>query len=298
MKKILLHNFFSNRNIIKCIYVLPMFIFLLVVNIVPLLWTLGLSFFDYSIGFTKRGAIHFVGLENYYDLFFDPYYWERFRILLIYVFTAVSLEFIIGVPLGFLFNSRYLKGARIFIPLMTIPMMVAPVTAGTFFRFIYEPSWGILNYCLNKFFGFRVLFLQDAHSALISVILADVWMWTPFIMLMTIAALQTIPPEMLELAEIERISLLARLRYIIIPYIRPFLILALLLRTIDAFRTFDLVITMTWGGPGTTTELLTLTLYREAFSFFHTGFASAIAMIFLVITMVLTSLYITAIRRA
>lgn len=274
-----------------------MIIFLLVINIMPLLWTLGLSFFDYSIVFTKRGAINFIGLENYYDLFSDPYYWERFRILLIYVFAAVSLEFIIGVPLGFLFSSRHLKGSRIFIPLMTMPMMVAPVTAGVFFRFIYEPSWGIVNYYLNSFFGFKILFLQDAKYALISVILADVWMWTPFMMLMTIAALQTIPPEMLELAEIERISLLARLRHIIIPYIRPFLVLALLLRTIDAFRTFDLVVAMTWGGPGTTTELLTLTLYREAFSFFHTGFASAIAMIFLMITVILTALYITAMRR-
>jgi len=289
---------FFEESVMKWVYVLPMFIFLLVVNIIPLLWTLGLSFYNYSMVFTKPGQLKFVGFENYSELFSDPYYWERFRLLLIYVFVAVSLEFVIGVSLGFLFSSRSIRGARILIPLMTTPMMIAPVTAGVFFRFLYEPTWGVINYFLYELFGFRILFLQDARYALISVILADVWMWSPFIMLMTISALQTVPPELMELAEIERIPLFMKLRYILFPYIRPFLVLALLLRTIDAFKTFDLVVCMTWGGPGTATELLTITLYREAFAFFHTGFASAIAIIFLVITIILTSIYITAMRRA
>lgn len=180
--------------------------------------------------------------------------------------------------------------------LMMAPMIIAPVATGVFFRFMYEPTWGIFGYFLDKLVGLRPQFLQDSRLALPSVILADIWMWSPFMLMMTLAGLQAVPDYLLEAAEVDRLSWWTKFRHIILPTIRPVLVLALLLRTIDAFRLFDKIFVMTGGGPGTATEIISMSVYRLAFLFFRTGRGSALAIILLVVAIIFTNIYLLLLR--
>jgi multiple sugar transport system permease protein len=284
----------ENQSYIKWIFVLPMLIFFFMWNMFPIFWALGLSFYKFSV---LRGIPpKFVGLSNYTKFFNDPYFWSRFRITFTYAIMAVFLEFLIGFALGFLFNKE-IKGKKIMLTLMMAPMMIAPAAVGVFFRFMYEPTWGIIPYFCDKLFGVRPKFLIDPTLALRSVILVDVWMWSPFILMMTLAGLQAVPQHLLEAAEIDRLSWWMKIRYIILPTIKPILILAVLLRTMDAFRIFDTIYIMTAGGPGTKTEVISISLYRLAFSFFHNGKASALAIILFVITIIFTSLFLALLKK-
>jgi len=202
---------------------------------------------------------------------------------------------VMGFGLGLLFNQE-IKGKKIMLTLMMAPMIIAPVATGVFFRFMYEPTWGIFGYFLDKLVGVRPQFLQDARLALPSVILADIWMWSPFMLMMTLAGLQAVPDYLLEAAEVDRLSWWTKFRHIILPTIRPVLVLALLLRTIDAFRLFDKIFVMTGGGPGTATEIVSMSVYRLAFLFFRTGRGSALAMILLVVAIIFTNIYLLLLR--
>lgn len=281
------------ENFIKWFFILPALAFFFAWNIFPLLWVLGLSFHKYSI-MTGRPP-RFVGLENYTRIFGDPYFWDRFRTTFTYVFVAVFFEFVIGFGLALLFNQE-IKGKKIMLTLMMAPMIIAPVATGVFFRFMYEPTWGIFGYFLDKLVGLRPQFLQDYRLALPSVILADIWMWSPFMLMMTLAGLQAVPDYLLEAAEVDRLSWWTKFRHIILPTIRPVLVLALLLRTIDAFRLFDKIFVMTGGGPGTATEIISMSVYRLAFLFFRTGRGSALAIILLVVAIVFTNIYLLLLR--
>jgi len=284
----------KQKNYIQWWFIAPVLVFFFFWNIFPLLWVLGLSFYRFSImmGMPPR----FVNLSNYARIFNDPYYWGRFQTTFIYVFSAVFFEFLIGFGLSFLFNQR-IKGKKIMLTLIMAPMIIAPVAAGVFFRFMYEPTWGIFGYCLNRVFGIKPpLFLQNSSLALPSVILADIWMWSPFMLMMGLAGLQAVPDYLLEAGEIDRFSRWMKFKYIIFPTIKPILVLALLLRTIDAFRLFDKIFVMTGGGPGATTEVISLSLYRLAFSFFRTGRASALAITLLIIIIIFTNIYLMLLK--
>ncbi|MBO8127555.1 MAG: sugar ABC transporter permease [Firmicutes bacterium] len=283
---------FSQR--IKWWFITPMLVFLFLWNVLPLLWVVGLSFYNYSV--LKGGTPRFVGFLNYLLLHMDPYMWERFRTTFLFVLLAVALELVIGFVLGFFFNQK-IKGKKYMLPLIFVPMIVAPVAAGVFFRFIYDPHWGIINYFLNTLFGFRLEFLEDAALAMPAVVAVDVWMWSPFMMLMCLAGLQAVPKHLYEAAEIDRLSWWTQFRYIVLPHIKPVLVLAVLLRTIDAFKIFDIIFVMTGGGPGSATEVLPMTLYRNAFLFWRTGSASALAVVLLLIAVAFTSLYLLLIPR-
>ncbi|HHY45790.1 MAG TPA: sugar ABC transporter permease [Firmicutes bacterium] len=278
----------------KLPFLMPMLIFLFVWNILPLLWVVGLSFYQFSV--LQGGIPRFLGLWNYISILEDPYFWERFRTTFSFVALAVSLELVIGFALGFLFNQKF-PGKRIMLPIIFAPMIIAPVAAGVFFRFIYDPHWGVINYFLTKFFNIRLEFLEKADLALPAVAAVDIWMWSPFMMLMCLAGLQAVPQHLLEAAEIDRIPWFMRFRNIVLPHIRPVLVLAVLLRTIDAFKTFDIVFVMTGGGPGAATEVLPMSIYRQAFLFFRTGQASSLAVIVLFIAVAFTSIYLMMIPK-
>lgn len=271
-----------------------MLVFLFFWNIVPLLWVLGLSFYNYSV--LRGGTPRFLGLFNYEMVFQDPYMWERFRTTFSFVLIAVSLEVIIGFALGFLFNQR-IKGKSIMLPIIFAPMMIAPVAAGVFFRFIYDPNWGALNYFINLLFGTRIEFLENPSLAMWAVAMVDVWMWSPFMTLMCLAGLQAVPKHLIEATQIDRVPWTMRFRNVVLPHIKPVLVLAILLRTIDAFKTFDTIFVMTGGGPGTATEVLPMTLYRTAFLYFQTGTASSYAVIVLFMAVAFTSVYLLASKR-
>jgi len=255
--------------------------------IFPLLWALGLSFYRYNV--LRGGEPLFIGLGNYARLLSSPFIWERFVTTAEFVVAAVLLEFILGFGLALLFHQEF-KGRRIAITLTTMPLLVAPIAAGIFFRYIYDATFGIFTYLVYLLTGAQVNMTKD--YAMLAVVLLDAWQWTPFMMLFILAGLEAVPKHLLESAEVDRLSWLDRFRVVIWPTIRPLVMLALLFRTMDAFRTFDTVFALTEGGPGTQTELISITIYRIGFKYFRTGEACALAFIVLIIVILLTNLYL------
>ncbi len=272
--------------------VVPVLAFFAIWNIVPLLWMIGLSFYRYILTFGVNPV--YVGLQNFSQILQDYNVWAHIGLTVLFVIGAVGVETLLGVLLGFAFwGQTTLPGRRLALTLLFSPMVLAPVAVGTFFRLIYDPMYGILPYYIHQFFGVPAPnLLGNGSTAFLSVLATDVWMWTPFMILMTIAALGAVPRAMLEASAVDRLSIPRRLRYVIWPHAKFILVLGVLLRTIDAFKTFGLVSAMTAGGPGNATQLISLTLYREAFDSFSMGSASALALFALFIAIAFTSIYL------
>jgi len=281
-----------SERLFPIILIIPALAIVFFLVIFPLVWALGLSFHSYNV--LRGGEPSFVGLGNYIKLLNDPFTWERFVTTATFVVSAVSLEFLLGFGLALLFYQEF-RGRRLAITLVTMPLLIAPIAAGIFFKYIYDATFGIFTYLVWALTGMKVNMTKD--YAILAVVLLDAWQWTPFMMLFILAGLEAVPKHLLESAEIDRLSWLNRFRVVIWPTIRPLVMLALLFRTMDAFRTFDTVFALTEGGPGTQTELISITLYRVAFKYFRTGEATALAFIVLVIVILLTSLYLRMARR-
>ncbi len=284
-------RFLGRREVLPLLLLIPVLIFFIVWNLIPTLWLLGLGFYRFSL--TSGRPPRFAGIYNYQTILNDAGIWFDLSRTFIFVFFAVALETIFGVALGLLFwNSHRLPGRRIALTMLFAPMVLTPVAAGTFWRLIYDPTFGVLNFMIRGL-GFRsVDFLGDSHVAFGAVLAVDVWMWTPFMVLMTLAALASVPKAELEAAEIDRLAWHQRLRLIVLHHGKFILMLGILLRTIDAFKTMDLIYDMTYGGPGSTTQLVAMTLYRRAFEAFNMGSSSALAVILLLISIAFTATFI------
>ena len=281
----------DDSRFLPTLLLVPILIFFVIWNVIPLLWLTGLSFYRYKV--TSARAEKFVGLENFQDIFVSSEVWGAIGRTLTFMFLSVGLATFLGVLLGLLFwGSGRMPGRRLALTLLFTPMLLPPVAVGTFFRLIYDPSFGVLNYYADRLFGRTFDFLGSRSYAFGATVAVDVWMWTPFMILMTLAALGSVPKAELEAAEVDRLPWLKRLRYIILPHGKFILMLGILLRTIDAFKTTDLVYLMTNGGPGNTTDLVGLRLYRTGFEAFQMGDASALAVITLLIAIAFTSIYL------
>ncbi|MEM2562151.1 MAG: sugar ABC transporter permease [Candidatus Bathyarchaeia archaeon] len=274
------------------ILIIPAVAIVFFLVIFPLIWALGLSFHKYNV--LRGGQPIFVGLDNYVRLISSEVVWGRFTTTITFVVLAVTIEFLLGFGLAFLFFQEF-KGRRLAITLVTMPLLIAPVAAGLFFKYIYDATFGVLTYFVKLFTGISINMLRD--YAMLAAVLVDAWQWTPFMMLFILAGLEAVPKHLLESAEVDRLRWIDKFRAVIWPTIRPLLMLALLFRTMDAFRTFDSVFILTEGGPGTQTELITIYLYRIAFRYFNTGEACSLAFIVLIIVILLTNLYLRMARR-
>lgn len=282
---------FENSRFFPMALLVPVILFFLIWNVIPLLWMWGLSFFNYSLitGMPEK----FIGFGNYLDILTSVSAWHGFSKTFAWVFSTVASETALGILLGFLFwGSTKLPGRRIALTLFFTPMIITPVAAGTFWRLIYEPTFGVPNYFIHQLFGVKIDFLGDNAWAWGAVTLVDIWMWTPFMTLITMAALGAVPPAELEAAEIDRLPWFRQLWYVVLPHGKFILMLGILLRTIDSFKTMDLIYLMTKGGPGNTTELITITLWRKAFEGFTMGWSSALAVILLLTAIAFTSIYL------
>lgn len=285
-----LQRLFDDARLFPVLLILPALLFFLIWNVIPVLWLVGLSFYDYSL--KSAQAPSFAGLGNFEDIFFDFGVWESLSRTFIWVALTVGIETLLGALLGILFwGSSSLPGRRVALTLLFTPMIITPVAVGAFYQYLYEPTFGIYNYFLG-FFGVNIDFVGDRQWAFASVLAVDVWMWTPFMILITLAALGSVPQAELEAAEIDRLSWWRRFWHIILPRAKFILMLGILLRTIESFKTMDLIYLMTQGGPGNTTELVALSLYRKAFDSFQMGWSSALALVLLLTAIAFTSIYL------
>ena len=269
--------------------VAPALATLVVMNIFPLLWSLGLSFFHFRAN--RLSPPRFAGLNYFEKIISDPNVWDRLQTTAIVVVLTVGLQLIIGFLLALMFEREF-PGRRILLMLVLTPMMLSFVAVGAFFRYYYEPTFGLLSQAVKLFTGEPYILLASPEGALAGIVFADAWMWSPFVMLLVLAGLVSVPKYLYEAAEIDRASWWRRFRTITLPYIRGLLLLALLFRTIEAFKLFDVVFLITEGGPGTSTETIAVYLYRVSFQYFKTAESSALAYILIFIVIVLTNLYL------
>ena len=274
--------------------VAPALILLLLMNIFPLMWSFGLSFFHYRA--SSGRAPRFAGLHYYEKVLSDPVVWERFQTTALIVALSVLLQMVIGFLLALLFEKKFPLRREILM-LVLMPMMLSFVAVGVFFKLFYEPTFGFLSQAYMLFAGEPLTLLATKWGAVWAIVIADAWMWSPFVMLLVLAGLVSVPDYLYEAAEIDRASWWRRFRTVTFPYVRGLLLLALLFRTIETFKLFDIVYIITNGGPGTATETIAVYVYRVAFQFFRTSQSSALSYILLFIVIVLTNLYLYFVRR-
>jgi multiple sugar transport system permease protein len=197
--------------------------------------------------------------------------------------------------LAFLFHRRF-PGRRLVLMLVLTPMLLSTVAVGTFFSLFYDPTFGIVSAVVRPFTGAAFAPLGTPFSATTSLVVADAWMWSPFVMLLLLAGLDGVPSYLIEASEIDRASYWRRFWTVIFPAVRGVLLLALLFRTIESFNMFDLIYTITNGGPGTSTESVSTEIYDTAFVLFESGRASALGNLSVFVVIVLTRIYFQAIR--
>jgi multiple sugar transport system permease protein len=263
------------------LFVGPTIVLLLAFNIFPLLWTIYLSFTNYRANRPGAEVVN-VGLDNYSRLLNDDSVWEYMNATAHFLTWSITLQILLGFALALLINKKFKHHSAV-TTLILLPMMLSPAVVGTFWTYFLQPQYGIFNYIVNFFGGYgNFSMLSDVQLAPWAIVLVDTWMWTPYVMLLLLAGLRSIPDYLYEAAEIDRASEWTKFWRITLPMVMPFLILAVLFRSIENFKMFDLVNQLTSGGPGSVTELASINLKREAFEKWRTGYSSAFAIILFV----------------
>lgn len=283
---------------IAWLFVGPTILLLLAINIFPLLWTINLSFTNFKANRLNR-AVEYIGLRNYQRILSDSDIWLSMQATAHFLFWTLFLQILLGFTLAWLINKKF-RGNDLWTTIIVLPMMLSPAVVGNFWTFLYQPQIGLFNYVIAFFTGadpssFEML--GSVRLAPWSIIIVDTWMWTPFVMLICLAGLRSIPAYIYEAAEIDRASKLRQFFTITIPMVLPFLMLAVLFRGIENFKMFDLVVQLTGGGPGSTTEMASINLKREAFEKWRTGYSSAFAVILFVTVFGLASIYVKALNK-
>jgi multiple sugar transport system permease protein len=240
-----------------------------------------------------------MGIRNYELLLQDPDLWQRFIFTGKFVVLTVLVQFVLGITIAY-FLQRDFRGRDVIFTLFMLPMMLCPIVVGFLWRYMFNSEWGIVNVLLAAVGLPKLDWLGVANNALVAVVIADAWMWTPFVILLATAAFRGIPKNIQEAASIDGASAAFRFVRVTLPLSAPILLIALLLRLIDAFKQFDLFFALTGGGPGAETMTVSFQLAKIAFSYFYTGQASALAVIMLLIITGLSMIfvrYLTALGR-
>lgn len=266
---------------------LPTIVYLLVLTIFPLIYSLGVSFFQTVPGQPDQ----FVWFGNYGALLSDPTFHRALLITLVFVFVGVTLEIVLGIAIALILD-RHLPAIGLFRLIIYLPMMISPLVMGYFWRFMFETTFGVINYVIGLAGIGAVHWLIEPYPALVSLLLVDIWQWTPFVVLLILAGLQTVPTELYEVATLDRASWWMQFRRITLPYLKFPILLALLFRTIDTLKLFDSIYIMTGGGPGDFTQNLSVMVYKIGFTYFQVGKAAALSWIMVILVNILATILI------
>ena len=238
------------------IFVTPTIALLLAINIFPLVWTIRLSLTNYRAN--RAGAeLEWVGIRNYTRILTDGDIWLSMQATAHFLIWTIVLQVALGFALAWLINRKF-KGNDLWTTIIVLPMMLSPAVVGNFWTFLYQPQIGLFNYVVSFFTGIdpsSFSMIGDVSLAPWSIVIVDTWMWTPFVMLICLAGLRSIPDYIYEAAAIDRASPWRQFWTITVPMVLPFLMLAVLFRGIENFKMFDLVVQLTGGGPGSVTEV-------------------------------------------
>ncbi|MBA3449291.1 MAG: sugar ABC transporter permease [Pseudaminobacter sp.] len=268
---------------IRNLFIIPTILFLIVFNIFPLLYSLGYSFTDFRA--STNAPANFVGLQNYRDLLNDPFIWSNFAITAKYVIVSVVGQVLVGFGVAMLLN-RAIPFKGLITTLLLLPMMLSMAVVGLFWKLLYDPSWGVINYV----FGLGSFeWLSNPDMALYAIAITDIWMWSPFVMLLSLAGLSAVPKHLYEAAAIDRAGTFYTFFRITLPLVAPILMIAIIFRTMEAFKTFDLAYILS-SQP--TTEVISIRLYKMAFQEWQTGRSCALAYIVLIMVLAITNIYV------
>jgi multiple sugar transport system permease protein len=273
---------------------LPALLLLAALSIFPFLFIVWMSFNEVS----PIGGLSFewVGLDNWTKLFTDPLVRSSWAISVIYFVATVGLEMILGIAIALLVHE-IVWGKNLAISLLLMPMFIAPVIVGLLGRFLVDPTYGLYAWVLDTTGIFTGNILGSKGSALAAVILMDVWEWTPLITIIVLAGLASMPEEVLEAAKVDGANYWQRLRHMMIPFISGVIIVALLIRSMDAIRFFDIIFITTGGGPADSTKIIPIRLYETAFRFFELGYAAAIGLGMLAFSILVANLFLRILAR-
>jgi multiple sugar transport system permease protein len=274
------------------LFMLPSAIVLGTVMIAPLAFAIYLSFFSYFLGQEKN----FVWLDNYGHLLTDGRFWKSLATTVQIVFASVALEFCSGLLIAYgLYNLT--RGGKFFNVLIMLPNIITPVVAGVFLRWVFVPEWGLVDVTLKTIGVAGPDFLGNAFWARITIILADMWQYTPFMVLVLFAGLNSVDRSQIEAAQIDGVGPFRMLTRIMVPNVKPLIVFVLAIRLMDAFRFFDQIFVLTAGGPGTATETLTMYTYALGFNLLNIGTASALGVMTLLIELVVVLVMIRVVYR-
>lgn len=281
----------------KAVFLTPAVVYLIIVSVYPFLYSVYLSFTNRNLARPNTGA--FVGLDNYTSLLTDSLFHTGLINTALVTVGSIAIELVVGFAIArAFFVIRDRRGIQTIRTAIIIPMMVTPVVVGLLWTFMLNPTLGITNYLLGTMGLPEYSAFASSDTALLSIILINAWQWTPFMMLLSFAGLTAISKNLREAAAIDGAGLWATIRHIELPSVRTLLMIGVLFRVIDNFRLFDLVFATTRGGPGDSTEVISMFAYREMFQFFNVGFGSAVAVVILILGLVLANLLFRFLRRA
>jgi multiple sugar transport system permease protein len=283
---------------IAWIFIMPTMGLLLAINIFPLIWAIYLSFTNYRAN-RPNAPVQDIGLGNYQRVLTDPDIWQAMQTTAQFVFWTILFQTFIGFALAYLIDRKF-RGHAFWTTIILIPMMLSPAVVGNFWRFLYQPQIGLFAYVVSFLTGIPtsdIEMLGNVNLAPWAIVIVDTWMWTPYVMLICLAGLRSIPDYIYEAAEVDRASPLRQFWSITLPMALPFIMLAVLFRGIENFKMFDMVNLLTGGGPGSVTEVASITLKRQAFESWRTGYSSAFAIILFVAVFGLANIYVKALNR-
>lgn len=274
----------------------PLLVFVTVIAIYPLFFSVNISFFDYRLTDPNQTKT-WVGLNNYVQAFNDPLVRKSVSKTFVFVFGTVSLEILFGLGLALLLGAET-RIANFIRSFLMIPMALPSLVVGLVWRALYNVDFGVLPYYLKQL-GINLGRgpLSEISLAMPAVIVVDLWQWSPLLMFIFLAGLKSLPTEPYEAAHVDGASRWQRFIHITLPLLKPTFLIAILLRTMQAFRVFDIIYTTTEGGPGTTTMVLNYYIYKVGMTFFDMGYAAALANILLVVIALLSMIYIILLQR-
>lgn len=275
---------------------LPALVILAAISIAPMLYTIWMSLNHVSLLGGDGLSVKWAGGQNWRQMFTDPGVGAGWLSMAIFFVATVGIEMILGLAIALLIYE-IVWGRNIALSLILIPMFIAPVIVGLLGRFLVNTTYGLYAWVLRVTGIYTGNILGGPVSAFIAVILMDVWEWTPLITLISLAGLVSIHPQLLEAARVDGAGYLQRLRHIVIPSIANIVVVALLIRSMDALRYFSVIWLSTDGGPANATKIIPLRLYEVAFRFLNLGYAATIGLVMLAVSILLANLFVTIMRR-
>ena len=270
--------------------VLPALVMIIALSVYPLVYSLWLAFHRWDLQSPGTPLIWF---DNFSAALSDDRMWGALRNTGLIVTVGVALEFLLGLALALmLVDSTNLR--RFVLPIFILPITMVPIVVGLAWRMLWDNQYGAINYVLREIFGqdTNIIWLGHKNTAIVAMIVTQLWQWTPFMFIILLAGLSAVNPELYEAAVLDGASWWRSLIDITLPSIRHIIAVAVLFRALDAFKIFDLVYMFTQGGPGTSTETVSWYIYRLGFQFFRMGYASAISYLVLILLTVVATLYV------